>query len=143
MKRRFTLAAAAVLCAALTHFLATPASAQKPLGIATLPQGSLGYAIASALAKVGSDKAGLPMRAVGLGGSSVYVPQINAREIEFGTSNTFEAIFATRGTGNFAGRAHPNLRVVAALAPFQVGIDRKSTRLNSSHSQQSRMPSSA
>lgn len=122
MKRRIILAAMTVLCAALMYFPATPASAQKPMGIATLPQGSLGYAIASALAKVGSDKAGLPMRAVGLGGSSVYVPQINSREIEFGTSNTFEAIFATQGTGNFAGRAHPNLRVVAALAPFQVGI---------------------
>lgn len=107
---------------ALMLLTSVSAWAQKPMGIATLPQGSLGYSIAAAIAKVGSDQAGLPMRAVGLGGSSVYVPQINAREIEFGTSNTFEAIFATQGTGNFAGRPHPNLRVVAALQPFQVGI---------------------
>ncbi len=106
----------------LVLLVALPAWAQKPMGIASLPQGSLGYSIASALAKVGADQANLPMRAVGLGGSSVYVPQINAREIEFGTSNTFEAIFATLGTGNFAGRAHPNVRMVAALQPFQVGI---------------------
>ena len=31
----------------------------------------------------------------------------------------------------------------AAFADFAPGLDRKSTRLNSSHSQQSRMPSSA
>ncbi|MCG6873965.1 MAG: TAXI family TRAP transporter solute-binding subunit [Betaproteobacteria bacterium] len=122
MKRCSISATLTAMCAALALLAAAPATAQKPMGIATLPQGSLGYAIASALAKVGSDEAGLPMRAVGLGGSSVYVPQINAGEIEFGTSNTFEAIFATQGTGNFAGRPHPHLRVVAALAPFQVGI---------------------
>lgn len=123
MNRRYRYTAlTSAVWVGLLLLLAAPAWAQKPMGIATLPQGSLGYAIASALAKVGADKAGLPMRAVGLGGSSVYVPQINAREIEFGTSNTFEAIFATQGTGNFAGRAHPNLRVVAALSPFQVGI---------------------
>jgi len=122
MKRRFAPIAAAIVFAVLGCLSAAPVAAQKPMGIATLPQGSLGYAIAAALAKVGSDQAGLPMRAVGLGGSSVYVPQINAHEMEFGTSNTFETIFATQGTGNFAGRPHPNLRVVAALAPFQVGI---------------------
>ena len=38
----------------------------------------------------------------------------------------------------------PALRIVAgAMRDFHISTDRKSTRLNSSHSQQSRMPSSA
>ena len=37
----------------------------------------------------------------------------------------------------------PNERVVGGLMEFVAKGDRKSTRLNSSHSQQSRMPSSA
>ena len=36
-----------------------------------------------------------------------------------------------------------NLDIIAAVVPTDDGIDRKSTRLNSSHYQQSRMPSSA
>jgi TRAP transporter TAXI family solute receptor len=111
------------LCAlALTTFTVLPAHAQGPLGIGTLPQGSLGYAIAAAVAKVVSEHTDLQLRAVGQGGSSVYIPRVNADQMAFGTSNTFEAVFATRGTGNFAGKPNPNLRVAAMLVPFQVGF---------------------
>lgn len=115
--KRFALAAAILGIA-----FAVPASAQQPVAIGSLPQGSLGYSIASAMAKVATESGGVETRAVGLGGSSVYIPQINAGEMEFGTSNTFESIFATQGTGNFEGRPNPNLRVAAALVPFTVGL---------------------
>ncbi len=91
-------------------------------GIGTLPQGSLGYSIAAGVAKVASENSDLDVRAIGQGGSSVYLPQVNNGEIAFGTSNTFESIFAHNGTGNFDGRANPNLRVVTTLVPFSVGI---------------------
>ncbi len=115
--KRLVLAAALVAAAS-----AAPANAQQPVAIGSLPQGSLGYSIASAMAKVATEAGGIDTRAVGLGGSSVYIPQINAGEMEFGTSNTFESIFATQGTGNFEGRPNPNLRVAAALVPFTVGL---------------------
>lgn len=102
--------------------LAAPARAQEPLAIATLPQGSLGYSIAAAMAKVVSEETGLSVRAVGQGGSNVYLPQVAQGRIAFGTSNTFEAVFATEGTGNFEGRPNPDLRVAALLVPFQVGF---------------------
>ena len=101
--------------------LATGARAET-FGIGTLPQGSLGFAIASAVAKAVSENTDLDVRAIGQGGSSVYLPQVNSNEIAFGTSNTFESIFAYSGTGNFDGRANPNLRVVTTLVPFSVGI---------------------
>ncbi len=118
-----TLALAFVLAFALALAWLPGARAQSgPVTIGTLPQGSLGYAIASALASVMTQQGGLQTRVVGQGGSSVYIPQINQGELEFGTSNTFEAIFATQGTGNFEGRANPNIRVAALLVPFRVGL---------------------
>lgn len=114
-----------VFAAVLTAVLligGTASRAAEPLAVGTLPQGSLGYAIASAVAKTVTDATDLELRAVGQGGSSVYLPQVNAGEMEFGTSNTFEAIFATQGTGNFDGRSNPDLRVAAMLVPFTVGL---------------------
>jgi TRAP transporter TAXI family solute receptor len=97
-------------------------AAAQPVAIGTLPQGSLAYAIASAVAKVGTEKGGLNMRVVGTGGSNVYIPQISRGEVAFGTSNLFESKFAITGTGNFPGRRNPNVRIVALLMPFAVGI---------------------
>lgn len=112
---------AAAFAAVMTVGVGT-ARADEPLAIGTLPQGSLGYAIASAVAKTVTGATDLEVRAVGQGGSSVYLPQVNAGEMEFGTSNTFEAIFATQGTGNFEGRPNPDLRVATMLVPFTVGL---------------------
>ena len=119
MKRLITV----LMTVALAVTMAGAARAQDgPVTIGTLPQGSLGYAIASALASVMTQQGEIETRVVGQGGSSVYIPQVNQGEIEFGTSNTFEAIFATQGTGNFEGRPNPNVRVAALLVPFAVGL---------------------
>ena len=47
--------------------------------------------------------------------------------------------------GRYAGKIEPLRRYFSELGliRYRVQVDRKSTRLNSSHSQQSRMPSSA
>lgn len=102
---------------------ATSATAQdRPLAIGTLPQGSLGYAIAVGVAQVASANSEMTLRAVGQGGSSVFIPALNRGDIDFATSNAFEAVFATQGSGNFDGQANPNIRVAALLQPFEVGI---------------------
>jgi len=99
------------------------ASAQSgPVAIGTLPQGSLGYAIAAAIAQVVDTATGTMVRAVGQGGSSVYIPAVNRGEIAFATSNAFEAVFAIEGRGNFEGQANPKVRVAAMLQPFSVGF---------------------
>lgn len=111
----------AALAAALVA--AAPAVAQDgPVAIGTLPQGSLGYSIAAGIAQVASAQTGTMVRAVGQGGSSVYIPALDRGEIAFATSNSFEAVFATEGTGNFPDQPHPNVRVAAMLQPFAVGI---------------------
>ncbi|SFF02106.1 hypothetical protein SAMN04488523_11529 [Sulfitobacter brevis] len=114
--RLFLAAAAIALCG-------TNALAQNgPVAIGTLPQGSLGYSIAAAVAQVATAKTEIDVRAVGQGGSSVYIPALNQGAIDFATSNIFEAVFATQGSGNFDGSANPNIRVAAMLQPFEVGM---------------------
>lgn len=93
-----------------------------PVAIGTLPQGSLGYSIAAGIAQVVDRKTGMMARAVGQGGSSVYVPSLNRGEIAFATSNAFESVFAIEGRGNFDGQPNPQVRVAAMLQPFSVGF---------------------
>ena len=69
---------------------------------------------------------------------SPILPELNDATIEYGTDTT-RAIGKLLFTGS-AGR-FPDIRFIFSHAGGT--LDRKSTRLNSSHSQQSRMPSSA
>src|SRR3546814_5468832 len=59
--KRLMLAAVAVLTLAIPLH-AQPARAQQPLGIGTMGQGTLGYAMGAAIATVLQEKAGLSAR---------------------------------------------------------------------------------
>ncbi len=119
---RFRKHAAAFMTAALTGaFSALPASAQQ-LGIGTMGQGTAGYSMAAAIAKVLSDKGKLNVRVQPAGGTSAYVPLIESGELDFGVVNIIEAKEALTGTGGFAGRKHTNLRMAAVLYPFKNGM---------------------
>ena len=74
------------------------------------------------LAKVVSQKTDIQMRSQPFGGSSVYVPAVNAGKLEFGLVNELEALYAVTGTGIYPGRKHPNLRVVSTTIPFRVAF---------------------
>lgn len=76
----------------------------------------------AAVSKVVSEKAGIQMRVQPHGGSSAYVPQVNAGNLEFGLANELETFYAVTGTGIYDGRAHPDLRVATVLTPFASGI---------------------
>lgn len=74
------------------------------------------------LSKVVSQKTDIQMRSQPFGGSSVYVPAINAGKLEFGLVNELESLYAVTGTGVYPGRKHPNLRVASATIPFRVAF---------------------
>lgn len=104
-------------------FIGFGASAQaEQVTIGALPQGSVGYSIAASASNVITKNSEISATAVPTGGSSITLPQVNNGEMEFATSNTVEAVFATQGTGNFDGRPLKNLRVAAVLVPFATGI---------------------
>ena len=110
-----------LMASAAAALLAGPTAAQT-VSIGTLPQGSLAYSIASTAAKVIADNSDLTMRAVGIGGSNIFIPQVNQGRLEMSTANAVETNFAKTGTGTFPGRANPNLRILARLVTFQVGF---------------------
>jgi hypothetical protein len=112
-----SLGAAAILAALVPG----PVHAQQ-IGIGTMAQGTAGYSMASAIAKVLADKAKLNPRVQPAGGTSQYVPLIDSGELDFGVVNIIEAKEALTGTGAFAGKKQANIRMVAVLYPFKNGL---------------------
>jgi TRAP transporter TAXI family solute receptor len=95
------------------------ASAQQPIAIATPPSGSIYNSTASAIGKVLAEKASLKMTVQAIGGSSQYIPLINAGEVPFGIANVYETNLAVTGHEYFKGRPTKDLRTVAILYPLR------------------------
>lgn len=110
------------LCAAVVLALAVGTAHAQQLGIGTMAQGTAGYSMATAIAKVLADKAKLNARVQPAGGTSQYVPLIDSGELDFGVVNIIEAKEALTGTGAFAGKKQANIRMVAVLYPFKNGL---------------------
>ena len=104
----------------LAALVAAPAAAQT-VGVGTTKGGFTNQA-GQSLSKVVSQMTDIQMRSQPFGGSSVYVPAVNAGKLEFGLVNELESLYAVTGTGIYPGRKHPNLRVVSATIPFRVAI---------------------
>jgi TRAP transporter TAXI family solute receptor len=96
--------------------LASPASAQI-YSMGTGKQGFFTYSAGAAIAKVAND-GGLNLRIKPFGGSSAYVPGVDAGEQQFGLANELETHYAVTGTAIYKGKPQPNLRAVAILTPL-------------------------
>lgn len=116
--KRLILAAAAAISLVIPAIVAAPAQAQQPLGIGTMGQGTLGYAMGAAIATVMQEKAGLQSRIQPASGTSSYLPLIDRGELDFGIANILEAREAMI-TGT---RKLENLRFASVLFPFRVGL---------------------
>ena len=111
-----------VLSALLVAGLSAPAIAQSTYSIGTNKQGSLAYGVGTAVSKVMNEKAGLLFRVKPGGGSSSIVPQMNAGKVDFGVNNAAESRFSYFGKGTFAGKAHPNFRLVTMVYPLRITL---------------------
>ena len=98
------------------------AAAADPYGIDSASQTGASYRLAAAIAVVAGKYEGVDMRVEPHGGTSQYIPAVNAGELEFGVANSLELTYAVNGTGTFTGRANPNLRLVGATYPFMVNF---------------------
>ena len=85
--------------------------------IGTGKQGFFTYSAGAAIAKVAAD-GGLNLRVSPFGGTSAYVPGVNAGEQQFGLANELEAHYAVTGEVIYTGKPQPDLRVVAVLTPL-------------------------
>jgi TRAP transporter TAXI family solute receptor len=95
------------------------ASAQQPIAIATPPSGSIYNSTAAAIGKVLAEKAGIKMTIQALGGSSQFLPIVNAGEVPFGIANVYETSLAVTGEEYFKGRPTKDVRAVAVLYPLR------------------------
>jgi TRAP transporter TAXI family solute receptor len=112
------LSAAAAI--GLSALVAAPAAAQQ-LGIGTMGQGTSGYSMGSAIARVLSEN-GVDALVQPSAGTSAYLPLIDMGELDIGIANAIEVGDAVAGEGAFDGRALANLRPIARLYPFRVGV---------------------
>jgi hypothetical protein len=109
--RKLVLAASAAALA-----FAAPASAQI-YSLGTGKQGFFTYSAGAAIAKVAAD-GGVNLRVKPFGGTSAYVPGVNAGEQQFGLANELEAHYAVTGTVIYKDKLQPDLRAVAVLTPL-------------------------
>ncbi|HSA90719.1 MAG TPA: TAXI family TRAP transporter solute-binding subunit [Burkholderiales bacterium] len=101
--------------------LAAPAALAQTIGIGATSTAYTAQASA-AIAKVVSEKAGIQMRVQTHGGTSVYVPLLNAGNLEFGLANELETLYAATGQEIYQGRPQKDLRVATVLTPFASGL---------------------
>ena len=116
MKKTFI----AVLGVAFIAFVTT--SQAQVLGFGSAPQGSIGYNMSSAIAKVMAENANLQSRVQPYSGSSAVLPLVNSGELDLAVCNVLEIEEATRGEGPYNGRKQANLRVLAVIFPLLSSI---------------------
>jgi len=93
------------------------ASAQKPMGFATLPAGSLNYVTASAIAKVLKEKGGMSVLVQPTAGDAVILPMVDRNEAEIGISNILEVADAVSGAAKIG--KQPHLRLIGVPHTFR------------------------
>ena len=100
---------------------ATGAAQAQVLGFGSAPQGSIGYNMSSAIARVMAD-AGMQSRVQPYSGSSAVLPLVNSGELDLAVCNVLEIEEATRGEGPYNGRKQANLRVLGVIFPLLSSI---------------------
>lgn len=97
------------------------ASAQQ-VSIATSNPGSIYHSSGTVLAKLLNDKAGVRATVQPFASPNVFIPAVQAGEIQLGLANIAEVSYAVEGSEHFDGRAHKDLRAVAIMYPLRTGI---------------------
>lgn len=109
-----------LFAAGLAAVSSAPATAQ-PIGIGTMGQGTSGYSMGAAIASVLADH-GIDALVQPSTGTSAFLPLVHSGELDFGIVNAIEISEAIAGEQAFEGRPLEDLRMVARLFPFRVGV---------------------
>lgn len=110
--------AAGLLAASL---VATPAAADT-MSIATLPPGAINNVQAQAIAKVVQENSDLQMRVITFNSPGAIMGSTQAGRSEFSFISNDEAGAAFSGAPPYDGKAMEDLRMVATIIPFKVGL---------------------
>jgi len=96
--------------------------AQDIVSIASLPQSTINFFQASAIAKVVQQNSNYRMRVQPLRGSSLTLAAVNAGEAEFTLGGSAEMMDAQDGVRDYEGKPLKNLRIAFNNRPLQLGI---------------------
>jgi TRAP transporter TAXI family solute receptor len=110
-----------ILAAIAATLIACGAHAQV-LGFGSAPQGSIGYNMSAAIARVMSESAQIQSRVQPYSGSSAVLPLVNTGELDLAVCNVLEIEEATKGEGPYNGRKQSNLRVLGVIFPLYSSI---------------------
>jgi TRAP transporter TAXI family solute receptor len=110
-----------ILTAVAAVLFACGAQAQV-LGFGSAPQGSIGYNMSAAIARVMSESAQIQSRVQPYSGSSAVLPLVNTGELDLAVCNVLEIEEATQGEGPYNGRKQANLRVLGVIFPIYSSI---------------------
>lgn len=108
--------------AALAALLVSAASHAQVLGFGTAPQGTIGYNMGSAIARVIAESEKIQSRVQPYSGSSAILPLVDSGELDLTVCNVLEAEEASAGEGPYNGRKQGNVRVLAVIFPIHVGF---------------------
>src|SRR6185503_2406492 len=122
MRRSIMKAVAAGVFWLVFAGIAVAQTADRPVGVGTMQQGTFAYALAAAVAKVVSEAGDIRAIIQPYGGTSTFVPLIDRGELDLGVVNAMETVLAKTGRDTFEGKPNPAIRAVAALAPSYVSI---------------------
>lgn len=106
----------------LAALIASGAAFAQQVSIGTSPQGTAGYSMGAALAKLMAEKTPYQARVQPFTGNSVALAGINRGELDFTVANEVEIVEALKGAGAYQGRKQENVRLAAVLYPFTVAI---------------------
>lgn len=101
--------------------LSSAAATAQTLNMGTLPQGSVAYSMAAAVASAAGDS-GLAIRVVPQAGPIVVLPMVNRGAYDLTVSPSIPLVYAYNGLSIFDGKPQPELRAIAVLMPLRVGI---------------------
>ncbi len=111
-----------MIAAVMTAMIPSSARTQS-FTVGTSAQGSSGYAMTGAMAKVALKASRLRLRAMPQGGPTVTLPLVNQGDLDFSIAVSFVARFGVQGSAMFSAIGPlDDLRVVAALRVLPLGV---------------------
>ena len=109
-----------LMATAAATLIAGSAMAQT-VGIGTTKGGATAQ-VSAGISQIVTEHSGLRMLPQPMGGTQQYIPMVNNGELEFGIANMMQTIMAYTGTGLSEGQKFDNLRLVATMMQFRVGL---------------------
>lgn len=110
-----------MLAGAVLALAAFGAAAQQ-VSIGTSNPGSIYHSSGSVIAKLLNEKASIRSTIQPYASPNVFIPAVNAGELQLGLANIAEITWALEGKEHFEGRPHKDLRAVAIMYPLRSAI---------------------